>query len=69
MGAFVDGVGSISVTVTTTGSGVTITATDGAHTGTSNSFTVNVSSGIHLVISGFPSSTTAGVSSNWYSDC
>ena len=41
MNAFVNGVGTTTVTVTTTGSGVTITATDGTHTGKSNSFTVN----------------------------
>jgi cell division septation protein DedD len=38
---FISGVGTTSVTVTTADSGVTITATDGAHTGTSNSFAVN----------------------------
>ena len=41
MNAFVNGVGSTTVTVTAAGLGVTITATDGTHTGTSNSFTVN----------------------------
>jgi protein-tyrosine-phosphatase len=41
MNAFVNGVGSTSVTVTVAGSGVTIRATDGSYTGTSNSFTVN----------------------------
>jgi hypothetical protein len=40
MNAFVNGVGSTSVTATDTGSGVNITATDGIHSGTSNSFTV-----------------------------
>ena len=40
MTAFVSGVGSTSVKVTA-GSSVTITATDGTHSGTSNSFTVN----------------------------
>ena len=41
MNAFVNGVEITTVTVTPAGSGVTITATDGTHTGTSNSFTVN----------------------------
>jgi hypothetical protein len=41
MNAFVSGVGSTLVAVTPAGLGVTITATDGTHTGTSNSFTVN----------------------------
>ncbi len=41
MNAFVNGVGTTTVIATTAGSGVTITATDGTHTGTSNSFTVN----------------------------
>jgi hypothetical protein len=41
MNAFVSGVGSTLVAVTPAGSSVTITATDGTHTGTSNSFTVN----------------------------
>ena len=40
MNAFVSGIGSTSVTVTTAGSDVTITATDGIHTGMSNSFTM-----------------------------
>ena len=41
MNALVNGVGSTTVAVTPAGLGVTITATDGTHTGTSNSFTVN----------------------------
>jgi hypothetical protein len=41
MNVFVNGVGSTTVTVTTAGSSVTITATDGSHSGASNSFTVN----------------------------
>jgi len=41
MSAFISGVGMTSVTVSTAGLGVTITATDGSHFGTSNSFTVN----------------------------
>ena len=41
MNAFISGVGTTSVTVTTAGSSVTIKATDGTHSGTSNSFTVN----------------------------
>jgi hypothetical protein len=40
MNAFVNGVGSTSVRVTGTGLSVTITATDGAHSGISNSFWV-----------------------------
>ena len=40
MNAFVNGVGSTSIRVTDTGSSVTITATDGAHLGVSNSFSV-----------------------------
>jgi cell division septation protein DedD len=39
--AFVGGVGSTSVTVNVAGSNVTIKATDNAHLGTSNSFSVN----------------------------
>ena len=42
MNAFVSGVGSTSVTLTNAGSGVDITATDGTHIGTSNTFTVTV---------------------------
>jgi len=61
MNQFVNGVGSIAVTVTVADFGVTIAAIDGSHTGVSNSFTVSSSSRIHLVISGFPSSITAGV--------
>ena len=41
MNTFVNGVGSTSVTVNAAGSNVTIKATDSAHSGTSNSFTVN----------------------------
>ena len=41
MNAFVSGVGSTTVKVTVAGLGVNITATDGTHVGTSNSFTVN----------------------------
>jgi len=41
MNPFVNGVGSTTVKVTVAGLGVTITATDGTHVGTSNSFTVN----------------------------
>ncbi len=41
MNAFVNGVGSTSVTVTAAGSTVTITAVGGGNSGTSNSFTVN----------------------------
>jgi hypothetical protein len=44
MNAFVNGVGSTAVTVSTAGQSVTITATDGIHTGTSNSFTVTAAS-------------------------
>jgi hypothetical protein len=40
-GVFSSGVWTGSVTVTDAGSGVTVTATDGTHSGTSNSFTVN----------------------------
>ncbi len=40
MNAFVNGVGSSSVTVDTAGSSANIMATDGSHSGTSNSFTV-----------------------------
>jgi hypothetical protein len=43
MNNFVSGVGSTAVTVTTSGSDVTISATDGSHTGLSNSFTVTLS--------------------------
>ncbi len=39
--AFVGGVGATSVTITAASLGITITATDGTHTGTSNSFKVN----------------------------
>jgi hypothetical protein len=39
------------VTMTGAGSGVTITATDGTHSGTSNSFTVNSGAATHLVVS------------------
>ena len=42
MNAFVNGVGSTSVTVTGAGSGVTITATDSIYSGISNSFTVTI---------------------------
>jgi hypothetical protein len=42
MNAFVNGVGSISVTVTAAGSSVTITAVDGTRAGISNSFTVTI---------------------------
>jgi hypothetical protein len=41
MNPFVSGVGSTTIKVTAAGLGVTITATDGTHAGTSNSFTVN----------------------------
>ena len=41
MDPFVSGVGSTSVIVSAAGSGVTIGATDGSHSGTSNSFMVN----------------------------
>jgi hypothetical protein len=41
MNAFVDGVGATSVTLTVAGSSITLTSTDGVHSGTSNSFTVN----------------------------
>jgi hypothetical protein len=61
MNVFVNGVGSTSVGVTSTGSSVTITATDGTHTGISNSFAVNAAAGVHFVVSGFPSPTVAGV--------
>ncbi len=40
-GVFSSGVWTGNVTMTAAGSGVTITVTDGAHSGTSNSFTVN----------------------------
>ena len=43
MNAFVSGIGSTSVTVTGTGSDATITATEGTHSGLSNSFTVTLS--------------------------
>ena len=42
MNAFVSGVGSTSVTITNAGSTVDITATDGTHISTSNTFTVTV---------------------------
>jgi hypothetical protein len=43
MATFISGVGSTLVTVTGAGSDVTITATDGGHSGASNSFTVTIS--------------------------
>jgi adhesin/invasin len=42
MNAFVNGVGSTSVTLTGSGSDVTITATEGTYSGVSNSFTVTL---------------------------
>ena len=45
MNAFVGGVGSTSVTLTASGSGVTMTATDGIHSVTSNSFTLSAAKG------------------------
>ena len=44
------------VTLTVAGSSVSITATDGTHAGTSNSFTVDPGAAILFVVSGFPSS-------------
>ena len=51
MPAFVAGVGTVSVSVTVAGLGVSITATDGAHSGASNSFTVNAGAATRLVVS------------------
>ncbi len=57
MPSFVGGVGSVSVSVTVAGSGVSITATDGAHSGTSNTFTVNAGAATRLVVSSGTSQT------------
>ncbi len=65
-GGFSNGVWTGSVTVTVAGSGVTITATDGSHTGTSNSFTVNHAVAVaNVVISPAGSSVTAGASKTY----
>jgi hypothetical protein len=62
MNAFVNGVGSTSVTVTTAGLSVTITATAGSHTGTSNSFTVTAASTPTQTPTPSPSPTAAPTS-------
>ena len=51
-----------SVRVTTAGTNVTITASDGGHTGTSNSFTVNAAASSNILISPIDSSLRAGSS-------
>jgi hypothetical protein len=64
--AFTNGVlNPQSVTITSSGSAVTITATGSGKTGTSASFVVNGASATTLVVSGYPSSTTAGASHNF----
>ena len=55
MNAFVNGVGSTSVTLTGSGSDVTITATEGTYSGVSNSFTVTLAEP-----SSTPNPTTTG---------
>ena len=58
-----DGVGSFTVTLNTAGT-QTIMATDTLHSlinGSQTGITVNVASGIYFVVSGFPSTTVAGV--------
>jgi hypothetical protein len=62
--AFVNGVGSTSVTVTTAGSGVTLGVNDGSgHTGTSNTFTVTTAAASKLAFVSVPASLGAGVTS------
>jgi hypothetical protein len=64
MNAFVNGVGSTSVTVTTAGSGVTLGVNDGSgHTGTSNTFMVTTAAASKLAFVGVPASLGAGVTS------
>jgi len=50
-GVFSSGAWTGMVKVNSGGSGVTITATDGSHSGTSNSFTVNPGGATSLVLS------------------
>jgi hypothetical protein len=50
-GAFSSGVWTGAITATGVGSSVTITVTDGTHSGSSNSFTVNPGFATHLVVS------------------
>ena len=50
-GAFSSGVWTGAITATGVGSSVTITVTDGTHSGSSNSFTVNPGFATHIVVS------------------
>lgn len=61
-GPFSSGAWSGGVTITKAQSGVSITATDGAISGASNSFTVKPSTLASFTMSGYPSTVTAGVS-------
>ncbi|HLN89380.1 MAG TPA: PKD domain-containing protein, partial [Candidatus Binatia bacterium] len=63
MSAFINGVGSTSITVDNSSSGVTITATDGTSSGTSNSFTVTSSPAPSPTLTPTPNPTSTSTSS------
>ncbi|MGD0645441.1 MAG: hypothetical protein ABSA75_11100 [Candidatus Bathyarchaeia archaeon] len=66
MNAFVNGVGSTSVTVTTAGSSVTLGVNDGiGHTGTSNPFTVSHATSVSEAVSPGSATISAGNSETY----